>query len=73
MHCVHREPSNHAGIGYKKYCSDCTAVHIRETGQLPTQRTQEHRKDVEKSKPASYVYTNVQSTKRTFDFNNVNV
>ena len=57
------------------YCNNCDAVYyyIGETGRLPKDRTEEHRKDVVKSKATSNVYLHVLSTGHSFNFNDASV
>ena len=50
-------------------CSNCDAVYIGETGRLLKDRTEEHHKDVVKSKVTSNVYLHVLSTGQSFNFN----
>ena len=54
-------------------CKNCDAVYIGETGWLLEDRTDEHRKDVVKSKVTSNVYLHVLSTGHSFNFNDASV
>ena len=53
-------------------CNNCDNVYIGETGRLLKDRTEEHRKDVVKSKVTSNVYLHVLSTGHSFNFNDAN-
>ena len=68
-----REPPYQAGVIYKMCCNNCDAVYIGETGRLLKDRTEEHRKDVVKSKVTSNVYLHVLSTGQSFNFNDASV
>ena len=52
-------------------CNDCDAVYIGETCRILKQRTEEHRKDVDKAKVTSDLH--VQSTGHSFNFMDVGV
>ena len=68
-----REIPYQAGVIYKMCCNNCDAMYIGETGRHLKDRTEEHRKDVVKSKVTSNVYLHVLSTGHSFNFNDASV
>ena len=68
-----RKPPDKAGVIYKLSCKECDSVYIGETGRQLKERVQEHRRDVEKRKPLSKVFSHVNDTGHTFDFDDVSI
>ena len=51
----------------------CDVVRIGETGRLLKERTEEHRKDVDKAKGTPNMYLHVQSMGHSFNFLDVGI
>ena len=51
-----------AGVVYRLDCKDCDAKYVGETGRQVQDRMAEHKRDIEKKKPASKVFQHVQSS-----------
>ena len=45
-----------AGVVYRLDCKDCDAKYVGETGRQVQDRMAEHKRDIEKKKPASKVF-----------------
>ena len=51
-----------AGVVYRLDCKDCDAKYVVETGRQVQDRMAEHKRDIEKKKPASKVFQHVQNS-----------
>ena len=62
-----------AGVIYRLDCNDCDAVYVGETGRQVKDRMREHQSDILKAKPVSKVYSHVNASGHSFDFQNVRI
>lgn len=68
-----RSVGERAGVVYQLDCKDCDAKYVGETGRQLQDRMKEHQRDIVNKKKVSKVYEHVNTTKHSFDFENVRI